>query len=177
MARASFQRSIAAKIGSVGAVDTYAGDKTSATAGIAGMAAIATAEDFTSTFLRFSYSLTQTLTRSMEQMNELSLPLSVESEFEFDECRTTGTTPMTGVRFPPELGRAILGWAGKQIDKPNKAEAIRRLVEIGLASKRKTKLSLVGCGQRAASIANALSGTKRVCSSLTELAASASGMA
>jgi hypothetical protein len=49
--------------------------------------------------------------------------------------RSTGITPMTGVRMSGELEDAILEWAGKQPDQPNKAEAIRRLVELGLASK------------------------------------------
>jgi hypothetical protein len=49
--------------------------------------------------------------------------------------RTTGITPMTGVRLSGELEDAIMEWAGKQADQPNKAEAIRRLVELGLASK------------------------------------------
>jgi hypothetical protein len=54
--------------------------------------------------------------------------------------KTTGTTPMTGVRLSVDLEEAILGWAEEQTDKPNKAEAIRRLVERGLASKsRKAK--------------------------------------
>jgi hypothetical protein len=47
----------------------------------------------------------------------------------------TGITPMTGVRLSAKLEDAIMGWAGKQEDQPTKAEAIRRLVELGLASK------------------------------------------
>ena len=47
----------------------------------------------------------------------------------------TGVTPMTGVRLSAKLEDAIKGWAGKQEDQPTKAEAIRRLVELGLASK------------------------------------------
>jgi hypothetical protein len=49
---------------------------------------------------------------------------------------TTGITPMTGVRFPPRLEKAILDLANKQADKPNKAEAIRRLVVQALASSK-----------------------------------------
>jgi hypothetical protein len=48
--------------------------------------------------------------------------------------KTTGTTPMTGVRLSAELETAIANWSARQSDKPNKAEAIRRLVEAGLAS-------------------------------------------
>jgi hypothetical protein len=43
---------------------------------------------------------------------------------------------MTGVRLPAELLKAILDWANKQADKPNKAEAIRRLVVQALASSK-----------------------------------------
>ena len=42
---------------------------------------------------------------------------------------------MTGVRLSAKLEDAIMGWAYKQEDQPTKAEAIRRLVELGLASK------------------------------------------
>jgi hypothetical protein len=42
---------------------------------------------------------------------------------------------MTGVRLSAKLEAAIMGWAGKQEDQPTKAEAIRRLVELGLANK------------------------------------------
>ena len=47
----------------------------------------------------------------------------------------TGVTPMTGVRLSAKLEDAIKGWAAKQEDQPTKAEAIRSLVEFGLASK------------------------------------------
>ena len=42
---------------------------------------------------------------------------------------------MTGVRLSAKLEDAIMGWAGKQEDQPTKAEAIRRLVELGLTNK------------------------------------------
>jgi hypothetical protein len=48
--------------------------------------------------------------------------------------KTTGTTPMTGVRLPADLEAAVLKWARLQMDKPSKAEAIRRLVERALAA-------------------------------------------
>jgi hypothetical protein len=48
--------------------------------------------------------------------------------------KTTGTTPMTGVRLSVELETAIANWSARQSDNPNKAEAIRRLVELGLDS-------------------------------------------
>jgi hypothetical protein len=49
--------------------------------------------------------------------------------------KTTGTTPMTGVRLSPNLESAVLKWAQLQADKPSKAEAIRRLVAQALAAK------------------------------------------
>jgi hypothetical protein len=51
--------------------------------------------------------------------------------------KTTGTTPMTGVRFSAEAEAAISVWAEAQDEKPSKAEAIRRLVELGLKAKAK----------------------------------------
>jgi len=51
--------------------------------------------------------------------------------------RSTGTTPMTGVRLSADLETAIINWAKSQADRPNKAEAIRRLIERGLAGSNK----------------------------------------
>jgi hypothetical protein len=41
---------------------------------------------------------------------------------------------MTGVRLSDDAVRKIETWAEKQPDSPSRAEAIRRLVELGLAS-------------------------------------------
>jgi hypothetical protein len=49
----------------------------------------------------------------------------------------TGVTPMTGVRFRASVLAEIERWASGQQDKPTKAEAIRRLVELGLKAKSK----------------------------------------
>ena len=46
---------------------------------------------------------------------------------------------MTGVRFPVGLIAKIEAWAKRQPDKPTKAGAIRRLVELGLTVKAKGK--------------------------------------
>jgi hypothetical protein len=48
----------------------------------------------------------------------------------------TGKDPLTALRLPPELTRAIEAWAAQQDDEPNRSEAIRRLVEIGLKAKK-----------------------------------------
>jgi hypothetical protein len=49
----------------------------------------------------------------------------------------TGTAPMVGVRMTPEFQRPIKAWAKSQDDRPSMAEAIRRLVELGLKAKEK----------------------------------------
>ena len=49
----------------------------------------------------------------------------------------TGTAPMVGVRMTPEFQKSIKAWAKAQIDSPSTAQAIRRLVEIGLKAKGK----------------------------------------
>jgi hypothetical protein len=41
---------------------------------------------------------------------------------------------MTALRLPPRLARAIQKWASGQDDEPNRSEAIRRLIELGLAN-------------------------------------------
>jgi hypothetical protein len=46
----------------------------------------------------------------------------------------TGRDPMVGARFPPELTAAVDKWAAENAGVP-RAEAIRRLVEIGLKAK------------------------------------------
>lgn len=46
----------------------------------------------------------------------------------------TGVTPMTGVRIPAELGAKLRAWIERQLGpRPSRAEAIRRLIEKGLA--------------------------------------------
>lgn len=40
--------------------------------------------------------------------------------------------PRFELRLPPELGARLNRWRGRQPDLPNRAEAARRLMEIGL---------------------------------------------
>jgi Arc/MetJ-type ribon-helix-helix transcriptional regulator len=47
----------------------------------------------------------------------------------------TGKHPLTALRLPANLTKAIEAWAIKQGDEPNRSEAIRRLVELGLTVK------------------------------------------
>jgi len=44
----------------------------------------------------------------------------------------TGKDPITALRLPADLTKAIEAWADNQDDEPNRSEAIRRLVGIGL---------------------------------------------
>ena len=49
----------------------------------------------------------------------------------------TGRDPVLTVRLPMALRSVIENWAKQQEDKPSRSEAIRRLIEIALASKTK----------------------------------------
>jgi hypothetical protein len=46
-----------------------------------------------------------------------------------------GVYPVTAVRLSPQLAAAIDKWAAAEADKPNRSDAIRRLVEIALKVK------------------------------------------
>jgi hypothetical protein len=50
----------------------------------------------------------------------------------------TGQDPVTAIRLSSELRKNVDAWAAIQIDDPGRSEAIRRLVELGLASARRT---------------------------------------
>jgi hypothetical protein len=45
----------------------------------------------------------------------------------------TGQDPVTAIRLSRDLRANVDQWAAKQDDRPGRSEAIRRLVEIGLA--------------------------------------------
>jgi len=49
----------------------------------------------------------------------------------------TGQDPVTAVRLSPALRSQIADWAKQQPDNPSRSEAIRRLVQLALAAKRK----------------------------------------
>lgn len=53
----------------------------------------------------------------------------------------TGTGVQIGTRWPEDTVAAIERWAAAQDDKPGRSEAIRRLVELGLAKKPAAKSS------------------------------------
>ncbi|RZN31253.1 hypothetical protein CWO90_17585 [Bradyrhizobium sp. Leo121] len=65
----------------------------------------------------------------------------------------TGKDPLTALRLPPELTRAIEAWAAQQGDEPNRSEAIRRLVELGLTVRPNDRPKGKGQKQRAREIA------------------------
>jgi hypothetical protein len=44
----------------------------------------------------------------------------------------TGHDPFIGFRFPVEKIAAIDAWAAEQPDRPTRAEALRRLVDLGM---------------------------------------------
>jgi hypothetical protein len=50
----------------------------------------------------------------------------------------TGWGIQVGLRWHPDMIRAIDAWAARQHDKPERAEAIRRLVALGLAGESLT---------------------------------------
>jgi hypothetical protein len=45
----------------------------------------------------------------------------------------TGKMPTTTLRLPEKLSEQIDVWAASQDDEPGRSEAIRRLIELGLA--------------------------------------------
>jgi hypothetical protein len=51
--------------------------------------------------------------------------------------RPAQTGELVGVRFQPDPLAALDEWRRKQTDLPSRAEAIRRLVELGFGSKQK----------------------------------------
>jgi hypothetical protein len=53
----------------------------------------------------------------------------------------TGRDPVTAIRLPEDLRVRVEAWAAGLGDTPSRSEAIRRLVEIGLASARPAKPS------------------------------------
>lgn len=53
--------------------------------------------------------------------------------------KVTGSDPMMGFRPPPALRASIVRWAETQPDKPSLSDAVRRLVEIGLTAKSRSR--------------------------------------
>jgi len=53
--------------------------------------------------------------------------------------KVTGNDPMMGFRTPPALRASIVRWAEMQPDNPSLSEAVRRLVEMGLTIRSRTR--------------------------------------
>jgi hypothetical protein len=51
----------------------------------------------------------------------------------------TGQDPVTAVRLSPAVKSQIEDWAKQQPDNPSRSEAIRRLIQLGLAAKGKQR--------------------------------------
>jgi Arc/MetJ-type ribon-helix-helix transcriptional regulator len=64
-----------------------------------------------------------------------------------------GVYPVTAVRLSPALGAEVDSWADSQTDTPNRSEAIRRLVELGLTARTKAKQSPQARANRAKELA------------------------
>ena len=54
-----------------------------------------------------------------------------------EERPATGQNPVTAIRLSDKMRESVDAWAGRQDDTPNRSEAIRRLVELGLKVKVK----------------------------------------
>ena len=65
----------------------------------------------------------------------------------------TGRDPVTAIRLSEEFRAAVDKWAAKQDDNPPRSEAIRRLVELGLTVKTKSKQAPVERATRARELA------------------------
>lgn len=53
--------------------------------------------------------------------------------------KVTGKDPMMGFRAPPALRASIVRWAETQPDSPSLPDAVRRLVEMGLAARSRSR--------------------------------------
>ena|SRR5688572_25304010 len=67
------------------------------------------------------------------------MPTPVLKKTKKKRGRPAGRDPVTAIRLPEDLRVRVEAWAAKQRDTPSRSEAIRRLVEIGLAGVRTAK--------------------------------------
>ena len=68
------------------------------------------------------------------------MPISVRKKTKEKRGRpATGRDPVTAIRLPEDLRVRVEAWAAKLGDTPSRSEAIRRLIEVGLASVRTAK--------------------------------------
>jgi hypothetical protein len=64
-----------------------------------------------------------------------------------------GVYPVTAVRLPPGILRGVDDWASRQDDAPGRSEAIRRLVELGLAHSKSAGYPSAKSAERAKQLA------------------------
>jgi Arc/MetJ-type ribon-helix-helix transcriptional regulator len=65
----------------------------------------------------------------------------------------TGQDPVTAIRLSPNMRSRVDAWAAKQDDAPSRSEAIRRLVELGLAGTKPVKRTSSKSAAKAAGLA------------------------
>src|SRR6476620_4222418 len=70
--------------------------------------------------------------------------------------RAAVTGDLIGVRVPPDMAKQLDDWRRKQDDLPGRPEAIRRLIEAGLASTQGVK----PVGKRATAESDAMAGNE-----------------
>src|SRR5437868_10099169 len=68
----------------------------------------------------------------------------------------TGRDPVTAIRLPEDLRVRVEAWATEQRDTPSRSEAIRRLVEIGLAGARAVRPTNKKSAAKAAGLAGGM---------------------
>jgi hypothetical protein len=61
---------------------------------------------------------------------------SIHVNMKIPKKRPTVIGDLVGVRVQPEMAKELDDWRRKQADLPNRPEAIRRLVELGLKAKK-----------------------------------------
>ena|SRR5437016_5968985 len=65
----------------------------------------------------------------------------------------TGQDPVTAIRLSKEMRAAVDAWAAAQDDELGRSEAIRRLIELGLTVRTKSKQRPTARAQRAKELA------------------------
>jgi hypothetical protein len=66
-----------------------------------------------------------------------SIPVKLKKRSRARPPREGGVDPVVGVRMPPEERRDVEAWAAEQPDNPSLSKAIRRIVQLGLATAAK----------------------------------------
>jgi hypothetical protein len=67
--------------------------------------------------------------------------------------KAADATPTMALRLSSDLGDRIDAWAGMQKDRPNRAEAVRRLLVVGLKTERSKRPISTSSAAKAAELA------------------------